>query len=322
MKAESLKTLLRELPQSLSFNYFADQESLWLLAQRMGPSASVAALKAGPLARYLDRPMVKPVVAACGGTLARRDLAQTARPDTAVDLPHSRAAAAGIAAAFELPWFDFEITFAGWWSGFLGFESSQMSRPGTNLVLQLGFPQKDVEMLNYYLGTEARRLFEYHLHPVRTEGRPTLAWVRIDIEGKSALIEEVQSDWLRSTEAVSKDWERMRPHRHLTKAMAIYNHLVRERYETLWPRVALYAALGVLHHFVGVREVYMHQPDAGAVLKGITGRAPPRSLYSQLPKSFGFRPTNDVPPLLGRRHRRRLAPFRRVGEPTFWHLSL
>lgn len=322
MKAETLKALLHELPQSPAFLYYPDRESPWLMARQMDACARVGALKTGPLARYLDRPLVKPVVAACGGTLSRADLDAVAFADRTIDRPHSRAAAAGIAAAFEAPWFDFEVSFAAWTSNFLGFASAQMSRPGANLVLQLGFTPEDVEMLNYYVGADQRHLFEYDLHPVRSTGRPTLAWVRIDVEGKVALIEEIQSDWLRFTGEVSKTWARTRPNRHMTHAMKIYHGLMRERYEAIWPRAALLAALAALRMMMGVREVYMHQPKTGMALKGITGRPPPRSLYSQLPRSFGFRPTSKVPPLLGRRHRRRLAPFRRAGEPAFWHLSL
>lgn len=322
MRAHSLAALRRDLPSTLAYLYYPDRESPWLLARRMGESARVADLKAGPLAPLLERPLVKPVVAASGGTLRRADLDSVAMADRAVDGLLSKAAAAGVAAAFDVPWFDFEIALDEWGPEELG-SFSQMSRAGKQLVLQLCFPREDVELLTQYLGTRGRRLFEYRDHPIRLDGdRPTLAWVRLDIEGDVALIEEIQSDWLRFAAQISKVWLRQRPYRQYTYAMQAYEEVVRARYEKLWPRAAMLAALGFLRDIVGVKRVFMHQPQPGAALKGITGRQPPKSLYTQLPKSFGFAPTGEAPRFLARRHRRRLAPFRRAGRPVFWQLDL
>ena len=51
--------------------------------------------------------------------------------------------------------------------------------------------------------------FEWWSHPVRQDGRHTLAWARmdVDLDAGEALIEEIQSDWIR--EAVS-EWRRSR----------------------------------------------------------------------------------------------------------------
>jgi len=322
MKAHKLAALRHELPSSMAYLYYPDRESPWLLARRMGERARVADLKAGPTARYLDRPLVKPVVAASGGVVARADVIAAAMADHAIDGPLSRPAAAGVAAAFERPWYTFKVTFGAWGTEAFGFALSQMSRPGKNLVLQLGFPQEDVDLLTEYLGAGARTLFEVPDHPVRSDGPPTLAWARLDIEGKVALIEELQSDWLRAAEAVSKYWAHQRPQRQITYAMQAYEAEVRARYGTLWPKALLLATLGFLRDVAGVREVYLHQHAPGLKLKGIDGRAPPVSLYGKLPKSFGFEETAEAPHFLARRHRRHLAPFRRAGKPVFWRLAL
>lgn len=322
MKAHHLEALRRDLPEQIAFLYYPDREAPWLLARHMGERARVADLKAGPLAPFLERPLVKPVVAASGGTLARADLDSVAMADRAVDGQLTKPAAAGVAAAFDAPWFDFEISLDEWHSRELGI-FSQTSRAGRQLVLQLNFPAEDVELMVQYLGKNARRLLEYDDHPVRLDGaRPTLAWVRLDIEGDVALIEEIQSDWLRFAARISKVWLCQRPYRQFTYAMQAYEEVVRERYEKLWPRATMLAALGFLRDIIGVKRVFMHQPAPGAALKAITGRQPPKSLYTQLPKSFGFSPTSDAPRFLARRHRRRLAPFRRSGQPVFWQLDL
>lgn len=321
MKAAQLAALRHDLPPTLAFLYYPDRESPWLLARQMGERARVAELKASPLARFLDRPLVKPVVAACGGTLLRADLDQVAMADRAIDGPLSRAAEAGVAAAFEQPWYGFELSLGVWhYERYARY--SQMSRTGSNLVLQLGFPEEDVDLLTQYLGVGARTLFEYPDHPVRVDGRPTLAWARVDIEGKVALIEEIQSDWLRFAARVSKFWRFNRPHRQYTYAIEAYEARVRERYEGLWPRATMLATLGFLRDIAGVKEVYFHQPKPGATLKDIVGYRPPVSLYTQLPRSFGFEATGEAPPFLARRHRRKLAPYRRAGTPVFWRLAL
>lgn len=322
MKPEALAALRHDLPSTLAFLYYPDRESPWLLARRMRERARVAELKVGETARLLDRPLVKPMLAAAAdGTLARADVDLAAMADRAIDGPLSKVAQAGVAAAFEAPWYDFQITFGLWASDVMG-EWSQMSRPGRNLVLQLNFPNEDIEILTQYLGADAREMFEYCDHPVRRGGRPTLAWVRLDIEGDVALIEEIQSDWLHYAARVSKSWLHNRPRRQYTYALQAYDEVVRERYEKLWPKAALLAALGFLRDVVGVKQVFMHQAEPGAALKEIAGSQPPVSLYTKLPKSFGFTPTMEAPPFLAKRHRRRLAPFRRAGKPVFWQFAL
>jgi len=64
----------------------------------------------------------------------------------------------------------------------------------------------------------------------------------------------------------------------------------------------------------------MHRPETGAVLKHITGRQPPQSLYSALPKSFGFAQTRHIPAFLGKRHRELRRALPRMA-PAFWHLA-
>ena len=77
----------------------------------------------------------------------------------------------------------------------------------------------------------------------------------------------------------------------------------------------------------------MHRPETGAALKGIEGILPPRSLYTDLPRSFCFAPVAELPEFLRPRFwrrspraaRERLRPViaaARTGKPVFWRLDL
>ncbi len=323
------------LPTPLAFPYFDDRESPWLLAHSLTAPARVADLRRGPLGRFLDRPAVRPVVAACGGRLCPSDLRLVAAGGDASGAP-TRAATAGLEAAYAHPWHDFELTFADWGldDPYLGsaYSMSQISRPGGNLVLQMGFPSDHAALMGRYTGRNGRKDFEYARHPIRETGRPTLAWARLDIdlENGVALIEEVQSDWLRYAREEVGVLERLVPRSRELRVARTYDAQLRDRYGRLWPKAVLLAVLRVLVEDLGCRDVWMHQPEPGAILKGIYGRMPPRSLYSKLPKAFGFAPTQDMPALLtqSRKHKPdrarmlKLDRVRRAGEPLFWRLQL
>lgn len=49
----------------------------------------------------------------------------------------------------------------------------------------------------------------YHGHPVRKDDVETLAWARIDLDFASnqALIEEIQSDWVKNAANSDQDWQ-------------------------------------------------------------------------------------------------------------------
>ncbi|MEO1103503.1 MAG: hypothetical protein AAFW98_07195 [Pseudomonadota bacterium] len=311
------------LPDTLPFPYFADRESPWLLAQRMEADARVGELKRSPLARWLDRPLVKPVVAHSGGVVRRADLEAVAYADRGIEASASAAATAGLVAAYDIPWHDFELSF-GWWGTGPYEHWAQMSRAGGNLVMQLGFPSDHAALMGRYLPSGTRKRFEYAAHPVRTTGRPTLAWARIDVDSETctALVEEVQTDWLRFAARQVEALETFDPRSRHLKSLRQYDAGLRARYGKLWPKATLLAALAVLRDGLGIREVFMHQPGPGQTLKRISGQAPPVSLYSALPKSFGFEPTDSAPPFLQRQRKRDLSRLRRGGAPIFWRLSL
>jgi hypothetical protein len=79
------------------------------------------------------------------------------------------------------------------------------SRRGFNLVLQLNFSSRHDEPYRKLVDPDDYRPFELGGHPVAKGALHTLAWSRLDIDLNTgeALIEEIQTDWIR--EAL---WER------------------------------------------------------------------------------------------------------------------
>lgn len=324
------------LPDRLDLNHYPDRQSPWLLAQCMPCAARVGALRRGPLAKLLDRPAVKPLVARSGGDLRQADMRALAYAD-AFELFDgvSPAGEAALEAAWSAPWMDFQLSFTTWGTDERVWPNMQLSRPGGNLVIQLAFPTEHQRLMAHYLPQGARKAFEEDRHPTAKTGRPTLAWSRVDIDWArgEALIEEVQSDWLRFVADEVRWMADISPRSRELRAHQAYQRALVARYAKLWPEVMMLATLVVVRDILGLSRVWMHQPASGAVLKGINRWLPPRSLYTQLPKRFCFTPTDAVPPMLGgkvgcRRSRvqnqrlKRVRGLARVGEPVFWRLDL
>ena len=322
MTPEDIDMIRQVLPERMDYPYYSDRESAWLLARRMPGDASVRALRQGDVARYLDRPILRPLVAQCGGHLLRRDVEALAEAQrVGGDTAPSQAAAAALEQVWAGSWHDFELRLDAWGLGNDWW--AQTSRRGGNLVLQMGFPSDHARLMGKYLRGQRRKDFEFDLHPIRTRGRPTLAWARLDVDLQAgvALIEEVQSDWLRFVSDEVAWLAQQQPRaRHLRNAK-LYDAALRAAYGKLWPRAMLLAALILLRDELGVGEVYMHMPETGRRLKRIDGLAPPVSLYSALPKRFGFAPVSHAPVFLRKRRRRDLSVLERAG-PMFWHMVL
>lgn len=190
-------------------------------------------------------------------------------------------------------------------------------------MLQLGFPSAHAQVFGRHFPRSQRGKYQTALHPVRTTGVPTLAWARLDLDLETGhgLIEEVQSDWLRY---VSRETRRM--FARGAQERALRTHIAYEQaliaaYAKSWSRVILLAALMLMRDEFGLSTIWMHQPGPGAVLKNISGRTPPHSLYRDLPRRFCFAPTRDAPPFLETPRRRALALLRNRPDPLFWRLS-
>ena len=332
MTPDVLTSLRQRLPREMQFNYYADRQSPWLLTHSMPDQAKIAQLRALPVGKLLSRPAMAVLIARSGGLLRRSDLAAIAYADR-FDL-HDQAGPTGRAAldaVWALTWQDFLLSFAEWGKGG-NWANLQLSREGGNLVIQLGFPSDHAELLGRYLDKDVRQKFEEQLHPVRRDGRPTLAWARVDVDFDTgeALIEEVQSDWLRNV-ADEVDWlASSEPRSRDLRAHQAYKQALFARYAKVWPQAMLLATLVILRDLLGLRRIWMHQPEPGAILKGIRYSLPPRSLYTALPKAFCFAPVREIPALLDQRRMPRLQRQRvkavkamaRIGRAVFWRLDL
>lgn len=300
------------------FPYFKHRYALILLGLVAGRGRSVSELRNTAFAGLLTKPIL--------GSVARQ------REICAADLE-------GIwPGAFE----SYVLTLGLWGDPRRGYRRwNQITRRGVNLVLQVNFSAAHDRAYRRLLRTEedGYHPFEWASHPVNALGRRTLAWVRLDLdldEGE-ALIEEVQSDWIREATWVYEELRRVRHHERSLrehwffrgttrsfKDVERYVHRVLPVHKKVWEEAALAAAVDFLAREVGIREIYLHTWEGGRRLKGMPGERPPVSVYETLPRRFCFTKLPSGPRFLqkepGHRFRRRLA---RVAEQHgFWFLRL
>ncbi|MBS0370802.1 MAG: hypothetical protein JSS57_16580 [Proteobacteria bacterium] len=278
------------------YPYYRDRYSIGLLRQlsrhsRRGEPLSVASLKRSPYASLLQKPRIKSALAKLG---------------------HDRIDDLFLAAHDHDPDQEYFVLTLDTWGNEqrAGRQRRQTSRPGLNLVLQLNF-SSDHDRRYQRLGCRSS-LFNYSGHPV-SDSRNTLAWARIDLDWDSncALIEEIQSDWIRSVAWLARRVERkllsgcpatdVILYRGLRLPLAVaqtYCAYIQERYAAIWAEAILWASVQFIREELGLSQVFYHSEQGGRLLKGIRGSAPPRSLYTDLPRRFCFASTREVPDFL------------------------
>lgn len=225
------------------------------------------------------------------------------------------------ASGLRIAWFEDAKHFVlslGEWDARYDANWHQTSRHGVNLVLRLGFSHEhDVHWQG--LGKRpSARLFKCWAHPIMRRSDPwpyrdTLAWVRIDLDldRDEALIEEIQTDWLRRARrqrelvAAYGRGQRLRNNGIDPQAFVRYVDEVLEPYMRLWDEACLTAAVQFLLEDVGIGRIYYHSFDTGCVVKGLKYSKPPRSLYTSLPRRFGFDAVSEGPSFLNRERRYR-----------------
>ncbi len=281
MNKEDAQEIIDCLPKGRTvFYYFKDRYAPLLLSLANEDTLSISALKKSPLARLLDKAIIKNLIAQCGdGTLSKALL------DNAWTL-------------------DYEcyVLSLGLWNGQNQYWG-QTTRRGWNLVLQLNFSQQHDEQYRKLVDPKGEYMFEYTDHPIATGKRHTLAWCRIDIDESwsFALIEEVQNDWLRRASWVAgrirKDQETVY-WRGIPFSAQNLKHYVQDTlriHNQIWAEALLSAAIWFLRNEIGIRKIFYHTHRTGAALKKIGRVKPPRSLYTTLPRQFCFRKTREVP---------------------------
>ena len=312
MDLSEVQEIIACLPAGRTFfHYFKDRYALLLLAQRASAQGvRIGTLRQSPYAPLLDKPVIKQALASCGsGRITAADLLDywPGQPQTLLlKLAH--------------------------WGGDDDRRWQQTCRPGYNLVLQLVFANDHDTQYRRLLKPAFDGYFNFHLHPIakRRPGefyRETLAWARIDLDWQTgeALIEEIQSDWiaraaklqrqLRSDCSLDNQYDLAAANRSLV----IYLDQVLAQYSRLWDEAMLSATIDFIRRELGLKSVFYHEFETGAVLKGIDYCKPPRSLYTRLPRRFCLEPVHQVPLFLQRDKTTRRV-LRRIKKPVFFKL--
>lgn len=286
-------------------SYFKDQYAVEALKRFVGTGKTVAHIKHSRFAGLLNKPWIKSQLANVGSSTLSAEL---------------------LSYWYSEDMFYFDLTLDTWGGECRAWQ--QTTRSGYNLVLQLNFTKshdRDYDTLpNNY------DLCDWHGHPVHEGNRHTVAWARIDISEdlSEALIEEIQSDWLRAAKS-SLQYAKRRPRHGTCCGREEKQHKQRfEKYFTqhikpvaaLWDEAILNTALSFLFDNVGVENVYYHDFATGAKLKKISYSLPPKSLYSTLPKQFGFAKQQQLPQFLAR-HRQVRNAWKKCEKPAIFKMA-
>ncbi len=274
------------------FRYFRHRYAFQMLERLVENGSTVAEAKLTDLGSFLKKPVVREHL----GKYGHREL-----------FPEL------FASAWNEPVLSFVISI-GFWRGKPG-GWSQVSRRGINLVLQLNFCSQHMgEFRRLYKPTRVRTL-NCVGHPVKRNldietARETLAWARIDLDLDTgeALIEEIQTDWCRVAQRALRwarraakgecelppgMWSSGRP-----EDVEEYVLVILKPYADCWDEAILAAAINFIRGELGIRTIFYHSAESGAKMKRIPYDRPPRSLYSTLPRRFGFKKTQEVPEFL------------------------
>lgn len=296
------------------FHYYRDRYGIGLLRHLARAPLPVAELKRSPFASLAQKPRVKEVLAKLGGeplsepllALHDHDSAQTA----------------------------FVLTLGTWGSSHeRRWRYKQTSRRGYNLVLHLNFCNRHDQFHRRLKADDD--VFRYWGHP-HSPRRNTLAWARLDFDWHSgtALIEEIQSDWIREVawlaDAAQRRLERLKDASQPTSLLGLqcplgttldYCRHVLAQYQPIWAEAMLWAALHFLRNELGLRRIFYHTVESGRLLKHIDGTLPPQSLYTDLPRRFCFSRTDEAPAFIAN-ERQASAALRKHARTQFQLIEL
>jgi hypothetical protein len=303
MKKEEVSEIQACLPRGRTlFPYYRDRYAALLLSWVFDDAVSVAEVKRSRYARLIGKAAISEAIARRGDGIIDKHLLSMIWAE-----PHDQ----------------FLLTLDSWG----GEERSwqQTSRAGHNLVLQVNMHEGYRRWFESVVPDDEKWLFTNYGHPVLQKHRsafyrPTLGWVRIDLDlgTGEALIEEVQSDWLRDLRTL------MRWHDSDSEDDVLIRHhaeLMLARLGKIWSELLMAAALWFVREELGVREIWFHTYESGCELKRIKGARPPKSLYTSLPRKFCYTETREPPTFLqcDKSFRRTI---RGKPAPQWFHLHL
>ena len=270
-------------------HYYDDQYALYLLQKfcersKSDPHSSILIneIKNSNFGKLLNKPNVVKILSALGNGKVSSEQLQT-------NHTHN----------FE----SYVITLSQWGEKEY-YPWEQTSVPGSNLVLQLNFTNEHEQQLKDL--EIDRDPFRFDDHPIHSN-KSSLSWARIDFNFKTgeALIEEIQNDWLRianrhaklATKTIldgNKFYQRWGVN-YSARNMLEYTQDLLSKHKKNWQEITLFYAIKLIKQEIGINKIFYHSYETGALLKNISGRLPPRSLYTDLPKRFCFTPC-DVGP--------------------------
>ncbi|MBO6522284.1 MAG: hypothetical protein JJ971_00525 [Balneolaceae bacterium] len=276
-----------------TFYYYKDKyalEIIRMLCER-NSEVKIGALKKSRFSFLLQKDPIKKVISKIGrDTLTLEDF------DEVMDLNGKC--------------FSFTISEWGEYKRHRNDSYFQTSRPGVNLVLQLNFDELHNRFYNQLINPEeGDHPFASTFHPVLVKREYTMSWARLDIslDTGEVLVEEIQNDWLRETRRMLElieQWEESGRdysdywlmERTTLKKLRDYYTLFLKPYFKLWDEAMLCLVLQFCKEELGVERVWYHTFESGKHLKGYWEYSlPPRSLYTRLPKRFGFIETEEAP---------------------------
>lgn len=292
------------------FHYPQDGYALWLLQQAVGQQGcTIGQIKSGPLAKLLNKPAIKAGIKNFGdGTLTTERLQLLAQEAT----------------PFALALETWNNHKSRW------LQTTREGKHSSNLVLQLNFSGLHDGPYRHLLKPSHHARLNNYSHPVSKAGRETLAWVRIDLDFNTdeALIEEVQSDWVRDAKLLMDygntfndqpdDWWGLN-----TNGEKIHQYIndILAPYLKSWAEAALTAALFFIHEELGINQIWYHSFETGNLLKRMEKQwAAPRSLYSTLPRRFCFEAVSGLPEFLAndKSCQRKLKRLNKRQQPQFY----
>lgn len=304
--------------QKKPFYYFKDQYALRLLSYQIGKGMSVGQVKKSALGFLLDKPLLKMLTAGLGSNLLTKQALQDYWPEK-----------------YSL----FRLSLGQWGELRKGQHSDwhQTSRPGYSLVLRLNFSHHHDKAYHELMKPQNdEHPFIWGSHPVEEGTRYIMAWVRLDLNWDTGevLIEEIQNDWLREASSIHswllKRYERdkHKVHQHwlfseTNSSFGRFNRYCRdilEPYQEIWEEAALSAAIWLIREELGIEQIFYHTFETGNRIKSIKENLPPWSLYTKLPRRFGFKETIEGPQFL--RNVRRLRQLAKTHELRWYRLDL
>lgn len=281
-----------------AFDYYRDRYAIcllqWVLRMNQRQPMTVRMLKQSRFTSLAEKSALAHVIARCGTRAMDVDLLQ--RLDHADGMRQ------------------YTLTLGTW--GDEGDRATQTSRSGLNMVVQLNFDAAhDMAYQRKVKPMRGAHPIADDWHPI-AKNRNTLAWARIDLDLRTgeALIEEIQSDWvreaarLRDDAAYAIETAKSGGRRYVFSPGAMrgnarqfesYDRNEVEPHRKDWQDAMLLAAIWVIRELLDIRQIYFHTPESGCALKGIRiENAPPRSLYTDLPRRFCFKPVSGLPQFL------------------------